>query len=484
MAVAVAVFVVAAAVRLRMLAQPSPFFFGTYDDGVHFTSALALLHGRLPYRDVLFLQPPGILLASAPAAALAPLVGDARAFVLARIAFALIGAGNAVLVAVLLRRFGVAARLSGGLLYALSFPAAYTERTVSLEVLGTTGVLVGVLLLQREDRGRRWALLAGAAAGAAIGFKVWYVVPFVVLAVSARRRAAPFLLGGAAAGCLVYLPFFLQAPAAMWRDTVTAQLGRPDQGIPVTQRIRSIVGLDRVPAPGHWWQLAGLGGTALLLAVLAVLVVLALRTPGARLFVALLAACVVLLLVSPSYLQHYATLTAAPLALVAGVGVGRVAALLPRRAAVPVVAVAVVAALSAFLTQDLDVRAQRLVPRAELQAVADGIPGCIVADDPTVLVLTGLVSRDLEHGCTLQADPSGVNFTLAPPGRPQLLRPENPAFQREIVGYLHGADAYLLVRGADLGLSPASRRILERDPVLHRDGRFTVHGSRPRSSGG
>lgn len=88
------VFVVAAAVRLRMLFQPSPFFFGTYDDGVHFAVALNLLHGQIPYRDVLFLHPPGIALATSPFAAVAPLTGDARAFVLARylkVSFAPVG---------------------------------------------------------------------------------------------------------------------------------------------------------------------------------------------------------------------------------------------------------------------------------------------------------------------------------------------------------------------------------------------------------
>ena len=40
--------------------------FGTmaYDDGVYFGSAIALLDGRVPYRDFLLLHPPGILVVS------------------------------------------------------------------------------------------------------------------------------------------------------------------------------------------------------------------------------------------------------------------------------------------------------------------------------------------------------------------------------------------------------------------------------------
>src|SRR5690242_2102026 len=42
----------------------------TYDDGVHYASALAWVHGRWPYRDFLFMHPPGIVLLLAPFATL------------------------------------------------------------------------------------------------------------------------------------------------------------------------------------------------------------------------------------------------------------------------------------------------------------------------------------------------------------------------------------------------------------------------------
>ena len=44
---------------------------GNYDDGVYYAAAAGLVHGLLPYRDVLLLHPPGIVLALAPFAALA-----------------------------------------------------------------------------------------------------------------------------------------------------------------------------------------------------------------------------------------------------------------------------------------------------------------------------------------------------------------------------------------------------------------------------
>jgi len=39
---------------------------GNYDDGVYYASGTALLNGILPYRDYVFLHPPGIVVMLAP----------------------------------------------------------------------------------------------------------------------------------------------------------------------------------------------------------------------------------------------------------------------------------------------------------------------------------------------------------------------------------------------------------------------------------
>src|SRR5262245_28586404 len=90
-----------------------------YDDGVYFSAAQHLIIGILPYRDFVFPHPPGVMLLLAPIAALAQLIGDNWAFVVARFLVALIGATSAVLVTILLRRYGRAAALAGGMLYAV-----------------------------------------------------------------------------------------------------------------------------------------------------------------------------------------------------------------------------------------------------------------------------------------------------------------------------------------------------------------------------
>src|SRR4051794_25537891 len=98
---------------------------GNYDDGVYYAAASGFVHGLLPYRDFLLLHPPGIVLALAPFAALADVVGDPTALAVGRVTFMMVGAVNAVLVAVVLRRLGFAAAMVGGLVYAVALPAVY-----------------------------------------------------------------------------------------------------------------------------------------------------------------------------------------------------------------------------------------------------------------------------------------------------------------------------------------------------------------------
>ena len=55
--------------RLYQLARPGYLFGITeYDDGTDFGSAVRLIHGALPYRDFIMVQPPGITLLMAPVA--------------------------------------------------------------------------------------------------------------------------------------------------------------------------------------------------------------------------------------------------------------------------------------------------------------------------------------------------------------------------------------------------------------------------------
>src|SRR6476661_2472269 len=65
--VAVAAALVAVVARLVPVLRGGGLFgLGNYDDGVYYAAGTALLHGLIPYRDYLFLHPPGIVLLLAP----------------------------------------------------------------------------------------------------------------------------------------------------------------------------------------------------------------------------------------------------------------------------------------------------------------------------------------------------------------------------------------------------------------------------------
>ena len=468
--VAAVVGLVAAAVRVQAALGSGLLSVGRYDDGVYYAAAVDLVHGVLPYRDVPLLQPPGIALATAPFALIAQAVGDGGALATARVVFALVGGVNAALVVLLLRRWGAPAMVAGGLLDALAFPAVYVERTVATEVLGTTGLLLALLAVQRA--GPRRSLLGGALAGAAIGLKVWYVLPFTVLLLCARGGAGGrirFLVGGVLAGLVVFVPFFVADPTSMWRQVVTAQLGRPEQA--GTDALRRLSGLLGVSGPdGATTPLPAVPGdllTIVLAALVVLLAAIAWTDPAARVLVGLLASCVAVLLLSPSFLQHYAALTAAPLSLVAGAAVPRAAGLLRRPRVAAVLAVAPVA-LAAVLWTGYDlVRLDRVPPVDALRAAVDRVPGCVVADDPTVLAVLDRLTPDVAAGCRVEPDPSGAGYLV--PGRVE--RVEKPAFQRAILRYLWSGDAYLWVRGGGLQLDARTEASVRSGRVLlDRDG--------------
>ena len=69
-AVIILATLLAIGLRLYQLTRPQYLLGVTeYDDGTDFGSAILLVHGYLPYRDFIIVQPPGITLLMAPVAA-------------------------------------------------------------------------------------------------------------------------------------------------------------------------------------------------------------------------------------------------------------------------------------------------------------------------------------------------------------------------------------------------------------------------------
>ncbi|HEY0237390.1 MAG TPA: phospholipid carrier-dependent glycosyltransferase [Friedmanniella sp.] len=459
-----AVFAAALAARVAIVEAGGGLLgMGNYDDGVYFSASVALLHGRLPYRDFLFLQPPGILVVLAPFAALGPWVGDAHAFVAARLGFLLLGAVNAALVALALRRFGGLAALAGGTSYALALASAHTERSTLLEPVGSFGTLVAVAVLLRPGaqgsappsrREQALLLVAGLALGLGVMTKVFFAVAALVVVVAAGRRAVPLLVGCVVVGLAVG-SFALAAPGAAWQQVVLDQFGRPRLTRSPIHRLTSILQVARVP---HVPPAAVLG---LALAAVLACCLLAVRVRGGRLPVVLLLASFPVLIAAPSYFRHYAALTATPLSLVVGIGVAEAVRRLAPEARQPAVPVAVLAvalvSLSSWWHAGVGSFVSPPLPRVLLEQVRS-VPGCVTADDPSVLVFAGTLSRTLDQGCPFWPDTTGWLYDAdAPPASDPRLPPErNPAWQRHAFAYLTSGDATVLVRRRD-GLSAETR---------------------------
>lgn len=444
-----------------------------YDDAVMFTVTLSWLHGLLPYADVVFLHPPGILVLLAPLAALAPSLGDPGALGMARIVWAVLGSLNTGMIALLLRRFGAAAVLLGGGYYALVGIAG--EHTVMLEAVLNLGLLCGLVLLSSRRAAPR-TLLAGVALGLALACKYWAIIDVVLLALlsTARRGGRGLLrfgLGVAVTAGAIAGPLFVLAPAQMWDQTVVTQLSRPqDAAMPLADRAMSFNPLSTVSfasAPAVQGFML-----VLLVALLAVGLVPLVRAvrQGRRpsewedeVWWGIIAAThLTVLAASGVFYYHYAAWGAAPLSLVLGAAVGRWwsrGGVRPRQRPVLLGCVAVAVILALVLPL-------RKIPEfADLSPLRDWAQTrtCVWADTG-VMVAIDTTSRNLLHGCPFDADPYGVFLTMH---SPELAKVDEPRWRARMFTQLEASDGVILpVDRSQWWLDDEQVAALERDYVL------------------
>ena len=257
--------------RLYQLARPGHLLGATeYDDGADFGSALRLVHGAIPYRDFVTVQPPGITLLMLPAALLAKLAGTASGMAAARILTALAGTAGVLLGGLLVRHRGVLAiTVTCGIL-AVYPGSVQSAHTVLLEPWLVLGCLAGAVAVFDGDQlatGRRLAW-GGAILGFAGAIKIWAVIPVAVifaLSLPRPRQAARFLAGAAAGFVIPVLPFAVAAPRGLYDGVIVAQLTRTDIRVPLSFRIQEMTGLTAAAHPST--------ATLTVAAVLAVLLI-------------------------------------------------------------------------------------------------------------------------------------------------------------------------------------------------------------------
>ena len=486
---AVAVAVAAFLFRLVPVLRGGGLFgFGNYDDGVYYASATGLVHGLLPYRDFLLLHPPAMPLLLAPFAVVAQLTSDSFGFAAARVAWMLLGAANAVLIWKILRPIGLVAAAFGGFGYAVFHPAVYSDKSTLLESPATTALLIAILLLQplarADSLSHGKAIVAGALLGLTMTIKIWGVVTLLIvlgwlLLIRRYGVALRVLIASAAATTLICLPFFAAAPTAMWNQIVRDQLTRSVSAVATLERLDRIVGLGIFSRQYP---------SAITIAVVVALLgcaALAWSYREARLPVLLMLGQGLYLLIIPMWFPHFAGFTAGPVALTAGAALGRLIALVRARPAQIAVGVVAAGALLVYATGWAGLTFNRRLPD-QFRELTAGSPGCITSDDPTALLATDTLSRNLSRGCQFIADFGGHSHDMAAAAGVLVPRNDNQAFQRFALDHLRSGSVTILIRySGGRGFNAETTAVLEQWPLLARSGQYQVRQPvEPGRSGG
>ncbi|RKH38574.1 DUF2029 domain-containing protein [Corallococcus sp. AB049A] len=318
-----------------------------YDEGVYFSAASLLLRGDLPYRDFIFVHPPGALLLWAPGAALTLGLDAATAYGITRYLAATVGALCVFLAGrVAWRAWGPIAGCVAALAYAAYPEAALVERGTFLEpLLNVLCLGFANLWLVPGPHSRARRIGAGVLLGLAISVKLPGVL-WLIAALFARpgkdawRQAIPTVLAALATFAVVVGPLAALAPSEFLRDVITFQAVRPADGeADRWLRLRDIFHERR------------LGEVLLALVGLCTACVRAFRAPpehrpAARFFACAFILGVALFLASRSYFDQYNAHLAASEAVLAGLGASVLHALSARwgRSASRAVAALVLAA--------------------------------------------------------------------------------------------------------------------------------------------
>ncbi len=246
-----------------------PFFNGTwsyrvdYDEGVYFSAASWLLQGVFPYRDFVFVHPPGMLLFLAATSAWThSFLGIDGAFALSRWFAAGLGGLNVLLIARLVRPWGKPGPARWGAIFAAAFYATYpelveVERGPFLEpLLNLVCLLLAVAVVQASTGSRRtaWLWTAGVLGGLAVSIKLWAAI-WVLGALwgvsSFAGRRGVLMVWGAALFifAIVVAPFALQNPAAFLEQVGLFHLWRPPDGLDRSARFGQIFALRHLASP-------------------------------------------------------------------------------------------------------------------------------------------------------------------------------------------------------------------------------------------
>ena len=422
-----------------------------YDDGVYFGAVLRFVDGAVPYRDFVFVHPPGIMLLLSPVGILSHVFDDRIAFAVARCLTAVVAALCCFLAAYIVRHHGTVAALTAGLALACFPLAVAADSSVLLEPYLACLCLAGVAIAFPHgvlaSSGRRLAW-AGAFFGLAGATKLWAIFPAIALMACCwgrwRTAVRPFVIGLVTGFGVICLPFLLLAPGPFVHQVIVAQLTRQAPAsttMGLGGRLLTLTGL-----PGLTSVTASVSIGELVAAEFLLVVALTFATMGRRLtrfeWFALLAMALsgLAVLDSPEFYQYYAYFPVVFASIVLGLCMARwteLATLITRRmfaeeggrrragsrhARVSAAAVAVVLALAAVaVSQDVSATSSYVLggqhddPAGLLGRYVP--PGtCVISDSPSILIDSDLFSAQ-GAGCPLLVDSYGT-WLSADPSQP------------------------------------------------------------------
>ncbi|HEX6855610.1 MAG TPA: hypothetical protein VF204_09965 [Streptosporangiaceae bacterium] len=427
----------ALAVRLYYFTRPGYLLGVTeYDDGSYFGSAVRLVHGVLPYRDFVFVQPPGITILMTPVALLSKVTGTDTGLAIARILTMLAGAAGTALAGLLVRHRGTLAALIATGIVAVYADSVASSHTLLVEPWVVLFCLIGAVAVFDGDTftsSRRRLVWGGVAFGFAGLIEAWAIVPvliLLVLMIRTVRRTLTWLAGVAAGFLLPVAPFAALAPSNFFHGVITAQIGGREGAIrvPLYFRIRHMAGFANYPDLKHALVLAVAAALAGFIVIATLLASgLARKLPPVLDWFAYgtTVAIIAMFLWPSQFHYHFSGFLAPFFGLSLALPAARLVAVLRDKTArapaagrtIAALAGTVAAAVLAAGTVSQVSFEHTLLPLAPIDAMAIGKkiipPGACVLADNVAYTITANRFVNSRAGCPTVDDGTGANFALS-----------------------------------------------------------------------
>lgn len=440
-----------------------------YDDGVYFGAALQLVHGFLPYRNFVLVQPPGLPVLMAPVALLSHWTGSRDALVVARIVTVVADSANVVLLGALLRHRKTIVVIVATAFLACNAAWIATALSLELEPYFDLFCLIGLLVAFEGDRlteSRQRLIVAGLFFGFAGSIKTWAIFPFVALVFVGlpfiRRQVLPIAIGAFIGAFVVCVPFIIAAPRAFERDVIAVQVGRVDVS-------RSTLASRLADMTGTWLKAYPDLAYFVSLVILAIFMCAYLlrgprRISALEMFsLASVSVIVIGLMIPYDFFINYASLLGPFLAMAVGLSIGRIVDHPKLVAQISGALLAIGLCIHAVYFVDTWDTAPPFDPSATIEASVP--PGaCVISDSAIVLILANRFDTSGAQ-CPNIVDSYGLDLVLANGHTFPAGGSVSPVVQAAWFSYFEHANYLVFTSLADTRI-PATSAILS---ILHND---------------